>query len=125
MTLAILARAFWLTYRSLRYRDTVLTATPARSATVAMFGFRFIRGISVGGYQEPPKPSLPRLDQPSGWLIQPEPKNPRILKPPGRSTTSHTVDGEGQRRRHEQQHRCCNTARFHDAANRAPELGIQ
>ena len=24
------------------YRDTVLTATPARSATVAMFGFRFI-----------------------------------------------------------------------------------
>src|SRR6187455_3424719 len=42
MTLAILARAFWLTSRSLRYRDTVLTATPARSATIAMFGFRFI-----------------------------------------------------------------------------------
>ena len=42
MTLAILAFASRLTYRSLRYRDTVLTATPARSATVAMFGFRFI-----------------------------------------------------------------------------------
>src|SRR5947207_1881017 len=47
MTLAISARAFWLTYRSLRYRDTVLTATPARSATVAMFGFRFILGSVI------------------------------------------------------------------------------
>src|SRR5207244_12909859 len=61
MTLAILARAFWLTYRSLRYRDTVLTATPARSATVAMFGFRFILGNSARFYQETPKAVFERV----------------------------------------------------------------
>jgi hypothetical protein len=47
----------------------VLTATPARSATVAMFGLRFILGTSARFYQETPQ--APGLDpnQPSCWLI--------------------------------------------------------